>query len=302
MSGDHTGSTTFFTCVGSAGQASRALLLMESIREFGGELSDRPFWVVEAGPEGAHCAALSDAGAVIVPLKPPASPGDYLFSRKVGACAAAEEFADGSVDTLIWLIPECLVLRPPLLLELPPALGAAVRPVHIRNVGLSAAGPPNAFWRGVFSVVGEPAESFTVESFVEGERIRPYFNSAAFSVDPSAGLMRRWLTLFETMVADEGFQREACGDELHRVFLHQAILSALIATTLGRERIRELPPEYGYPYNLHGSVPVERRACDLAATTVPIYEERSVDPREVDDIEISEPLRSWLLERAGGEH
>jgi hypothetical protein len=132
---------------------------------------------------------------------------------------------------------------------------------------------------------------------VEGERIRPYFNSAAFSVDPSERLMGRWLRLFCEMAADEDYQREACADELHRIFLHQAILSALVATSLERRRILELPPDYGYPYNLHGRVPEERRAARLDDMVLPIYEERSVDPRVVDDIEIGAELRSWLSER-----
>ena len=296
-SGLTTGNAAFLTCVGSPSQVGRAGLLLDSIRAFGGRLRDRPFWVVEADPEGAPCGALADVGAAVVPLSVPSSIDGYLFARKVTACARAEELAAGSVETLIWLIPECLILKPPALLELSPSVDVAVRPVHIRNVGLPTGEEPDAFWRGVFATVGEPPGSFTVESFIEGVRIRPYFNSGAFSVRPEVGLMRSWLEAFEALVADEVFQEEACGDERHRVFLHQAVLSALIATSLERARIRELPPDYGYPYNLHGSVPAGRRAAALGDTVCAIYEERSVDPRDVDDIEIPEPLRSWLVAR-----
>ena len=291
------GNTAFFTCAGSRGQVASARLLLDSIRAFGGGLRDRPFWVVEGDPEDAPCGALADIGATVVALEVPASIGGYAFARKVCACARAEELAAGSVETLIWLIPECLILKPPELLELPSSMDVAVWPVHIRNVGLPAGEAPDAFWRGVFAAVGEPPDSFMVESFIEGERIRPYFNSAVFSVRPVLGLMRKWLGAFETLVTDDTFQEEACGDERHRVFLHQAVLSALIATSLDRARIRELPPDYGYPYNLHGLVPAGRRAAALADTVCAIYEDRSVDPREVGDIEIREPLRSWLAAR-----
>jgi len=291
------GSAVFFTCVGSRGQVERARLLLDSIRAFGGELRDCPFWVLEGNPEEAPCGALADIGATVVPLAVPASIRGYAFAMKVCACARAEELAAGSVETLIWLIPECIILKPPELLKLPSSMDVAVRPVHIRNVGLPAGEPPDAFWRGVFATAGEPPDSFMVESFVEGERIRPYFNSAVFSVRPALGLMRMWLRFFETLVADNTFQEEACGDERHRVFLHQAVLSALVATSLDRARIRELPPDYGYPYNLHPLVPPSRRATALTDTVCAIYEERSVDPREVDDIEIGEPLRSWLTAR-----
>ena len=298
MSDGPRGNTAFFTCVGSRRQVRCGRLLLDSIRAFGGELRNCPFWVVEVDPEGAPCGALADIGATVVPLAVPASIDGYAFARKVCACARAEELAAGSVETLIWLIPESLILKPPELLELPSSMDVAVRPVHIRNVGLPAGEVPDAFWGGVFAAVGEPPDSFTVESFIEGERIRPYFNSAAFSVRPVLGLMRTWLRFFETLVTDDAFQEEACGDERHRVFLHQAVLSALIATSVDRARIRELPPDYGYPYNLHGLVPVDRRAAALADTVCAIYEDRSVDPREVTDIEIQEPLRSWLAARS----
>ena len=133
--------TVFFTCVGSAGHVDRTVLLLDSIREFGGELGECPFWVLDAGAGAGSSTALAALGATVVPLTVPSSLGDYLFARKVSACAKAEELASGSVDTLIWLIPECLVVRPPSLLELSPPLSVAVRPVHISNVGLPAGEP-----------------------------------------------------------------------------------------------------------------------------------------------------------------
>ncbi len=139
MSDGPRGNTAFFTCGGSRRQVRCARLLLDSIRAFGGELRNCPFWVVEGDPKGEV---------------------------------------------------------------------------------------PDAFWGGVFAAVGEPPDSFTVESFIEGERIRPYFNSAAFSVRPVLGLMRTWLRFFETLVTDDAFQEEACGDERHRVFLHQAAAAA----------------------------------------------------------------------------
>jgi hypothetical protein len=296
---DSEGGTTFFTLVAAPEQVPKAHLLLDSLRSFGGPLSEADFWVVVSDSSRPSCAALQASGAVLVDLPERPSPPRYPFSLKVAACAWAEERAAGSVRTLCWLIPECLVLRPPLLFELPPTRDTAVRPVHIRNVGLPADEEPDPFWSGVFDAVGEPDGSFTVRSFVEGASIRPYFNTAALSIRPDVGLFCRWRDLFGRMVADTDYQAGACDDELHRIFLHQAILSTLIATAVGRERIELLPPDYGYPYNLHGSVPEERRAAFLGDTVCPIYEERTVDPRAVSDIEIRDSLRSWLLARVG---
>ena len=92
-------------------------------------------------------------------------------------------------------------------------------------------------------------------------------------------------------------QRASCQDDWHQIFLHQAVLSTLITTELDLERVRILPPDYGYPYNLHQDVPADRQALALNDLTCVIYEERSIDPGQVSDIQIHEPLRSWLATR-----
>jgi hypothetical protein len=132
---------------------------------------------------------------------------------------------------------------------------------------------------------------------VGAQRIRAYFNSHTFAIRPATGLLSRWLDDFEALVGDEDYQARACEDQLHQVFLHQAILSALLATQIEPQRLRILPPTYSYPYNLHASVPPARRAETLNELVCVAYETRSVDPDVVDDIEIAEPLRSWLVDR-----
>jgi len=99
------------------------------------------------------------------------------------------------------------------------------------------------------------------------------------------------------LVCDQAFQLDACQDERHQIFLHQAILSALIVTHLDPERVRTLPPDYSYPYNLHQSVPLDRRALALNDLVCIAYEDRSLDPHVVHDIAVDEPLRSWLSAR-----
>ena len=99
------------------------------------------------------------------------------------------------------------------------------------------------------------------------------------------------------LLADADFQASACADDLHRIFLFQALWSALLTAELPRERLRLLPPDYNYPYNLHGRVAPERRAAALNELTSLTYEGRSLAPELVQDVEIREPLRSWLAAR-----
>ena len=95
------------------------------------------------------------------------------------------------------------------------------------------------------------------------------------------------------MVSDQAFQAGPCRDELHQVFLHQAILSTLVANRPDWERVRLLPPEYNYPLNLLDEMPPDRRAPVLNDLVNAVYE----DAFPWDSIEIRQPLRSWLRER-----
>ena len=166
-------------------------------------------------------------------------------------------------------------------------------------MGSHADAPPDGFWQGVYDEVGSGGVDLTVESFIDSVALRAYFNSAAFTVNPSLGLMREWRDRFAALAQDEAYQSEHCADDLHQIFLHQAVLCAVLPARLDASRIRILPPEYGYPYNLHGDVPPDRRVVTINELVLPIYEERSVDPSVVDDIGIDEPLRTWLVDQYG---
>ena len=289
--------TAFVTLVSTIEQRSCARLLIGSIRSFGGALRHCPIWLFEADPQKVPCDGLEGMGVRVLPLTLPDTVSGYWFAGKVYACARAEELTGSEVRSLIWLSPDCLIIKPPLSFDLAPSFDAAVRPVHIKNVGLLATRPVDDFWKKIYETVGVDDVQTTVESFVDAQHIRAYFNSHALAVNPSKGLFGRWFECFESLACDQAFQSGACQDERHQVFLHQAVLSALIATLLDLERIRILPPDYSYPYNLHQSVPVDRRAVALNDLVCIAYEDRSLDPNEVDDIDIRDPLRSWLLAR-----
>ena len=169
--------------------------------------------------------------------------------------------------------------------------------MHIQNIGLGADEPLNGFWAQIYKAVGVKDVPSTVQTFVDEQDIRAYYNSHIFSVNPSKGLLRQWYERFAALVTDADFQSQYCQDDGHHIFLHQAVLSALIATTLDPERVRALPPEYSYPYNLHQQVPADRRTDALNDLICIAYEKRPLDPTVVDDIVIHEPLRSWLSDR-----
>lgn len=283
------------TAVAGPAQRTAARLLIESLRTFGGPLSNSPVWLFDNDPNAYRDPP--EDGVHIRRLEIPDNLQKVWFASKVTACAQAEADA-APEDTLVWLSTDCLIIQPPLLLDLTGSgLDAAVRPVHHRNVGLPSGAPLDAFWSGVYKAVGVDDVTMTVETFVEGERLRAYVNSHALALNPALGLCRQWLNLFAQLANDDDYQSRACQDVPHRIFLHQAVLSALLATKLPLEKIRILPHTYSYPYNLHAEVPAGRRAAALNDLVSIAYEDLSLHPDDLQGLIVREPLRHWLAGR-----
>jgi len=281
------------TMVRSPEELSRVRLLIRSIRTWGGALARLPITLFNVNPVHVSCKELEDDITESIMLDIPDNLRRYYYGDKVYACARAEElFPD--IDTLIWIDPGCLVVNPPLEYLLSRKYDCAVRPVHIKNVGLLTDEPLDVFWEKIYEIIGVSDLKRTVETFVGKKLIRAYYNSHAFSVNPAAGLLRKWLKYFEQLVNDASYQKEACQDEWHKIFLHQAVLSALIAGECKEHRVKLLSPEYNYPYNLQGKVPKERKAKSFNDLVTVAYENRSLEPDTIDDIDIEEPLRHWL--------
>ena len=278
-----------------------ARIVIESLRAFGGPLCDCPVWAFVLDPDRVWHALPGIEGVHPFPLAVEEGCPPYPFAEKVYACARAEEMAGPEIRSLVWLSLDCLIVNPPLLFDLGPApdgasADAAFRPVHHQNVGSPAHEPPDDFWRGVYRALEIGEMPYTVESFVDGQILRPYFNTHCFAFNPATGLGRAWWEHFKAMVTDEAFQAGPCRDELHQIFLHQAILSTLVAKRLAWERVRLLPPEYNYPLNLLHEMPPDRRAPTLNGLANAVYE----DAFPWTEIEVQEPLRSWLMERMSG--
>lgn len=284
---------TIFLTTASAKSLATVRLLIDSLRTFGGEQAKAPFWVFATDPEPVR--GLENDATRVLPLPVADQAAGYLFGRKVAACARAEQLAPRGTRSLAWVDPACLIVQPPVLFALDADFDAAFRPVHIRNVGLPPAEPLDAFWKGIYAAVGVDDISSTVTSFVDGQLLRTYFNSHSFAINPTLGLLRRWYEHFQRLVSDAAFQSAACSNEPHQVFLFQALLSALVATSVDPQRVRLLPDTYNYPLHLQNQIPNARRLAAINETVCFPYEELSIHPSAVTGIEVREPLRTWLI-------
>jgi hypothetical protein len=272
-------------------QIKSARILIDSLRSFGGGLSTSQVYLFKSDP---HIPDIQGTNLKIFPLEMDARLKDFPLAGKVAACAQAEKIAGRDCGSLIWMNPETLVIKPPSLLELGNESDLAIRPVHIRNVGIPAGAPLDDYWAGIYKSIGLEGTASTVESFVDGQQLWAYYNTHVFSADPALELFGLWQEHFARLALDRGFQAGPCHDVIHKIFLHQAVLSVLIEKLIPAARLRLLPPDYSYPYNLQDRIPAGRRAEVLNDLTVMVYEQRPIDPVKMTDIAVEEPLRSWL--------
>lgn len=272
------------------------MMSQSSKRAFAGGLSSSPalvYTLVEVGDTFSEFPEVSVAG-----IHHPASLAGCLFSAKVLACKLAEEAAHQAGKVMIWIDPACLLLRPPMQFLLTPPHKAAFRPVHITNVGQPAGQPLSGFWQQIYQATGNRIPDYTLQSHVDAREILPYFNTHCFSLDPSQELCSKWMATLEELWIDETFKSHLT-DSLHRIFLFQAVLSAVITSFLNQEEIRLLTPDYSYPYHLQAKIPSEKRVKRLNELTCAAYEDESIHPDNLREIEVIEPLASWLREQVG---
>jgi hypothetical protein len=284
----------FITAVGSQEQALGVRMLEDSIRTFTGRFQNCALRIYSSEDTGNKWLAAISENTEIKPRQIPEALRDVWFAGKVSACAQAEMDAGPDVERLVWVSPDTLFFQPPEEFSPDPGFDVSVRPVHISNVGVKADRPPDPFWEGVYKAAGEKEITQTVESFVDRQILRPYFNSHLVVADPRKGIFQRWLELFAALAADEEYQKSACSDVPHKVFLHQAALSVLLARNMEEGRLKILPPTYSYPYNLHSQVPPDRKARSLNHLVCAAVEERDLDPDKIVDIELDQTLREWL--------
>ena len=239
--------TRFLILFRSEAGERQARIVVESLRAFGGPLRDCVVWAFVLDPDRVSRALPGIEGVHRFPLAVEAGCLPYPFAEKVYACAQAEKMAGPDIRSLVWLSLDCLIINPPALFDLGPGpdvapADAAFRPVHHRNIGSPAHEPLDDFWQGVYQALEIDDMPYVVESFVDGQTLRPYFNTHCFAFNPAMGLGRAWWEYFKVVASDRAFQAGPCRDKPHQVFLHQAILSTLVPKLLAWKRVRLLPP------------------------------------------------------------
>lgn len=180
----------------------------------------------------------------LVPFHLPEAFRAFPFAAKVFASARAEECADS--DLLVWLDSDSLFLRAPRDFQLPPKISLAACPVHLKNISSPAAEPLDRFWQQVYACT--PAKRiFPVVTRVDQLTVRAHFNAGCLVVRCAQRLLSAWKSRFEQEALREVYQAFYEQHPLYRIFIHQAVLSAVLLERLTQDEILLLPEQYNYP-------------------------------------------------------
>ncbi|MDP2899446.1 MAG: hypothetical protein Q8O47_00555 [Candidatus Bathyarchaeota archaeon] len=136
-----------------------------------------------------------------------------------------------------------------------------------------------------------------MKTHVDGETLRPYINAGLLATRPERRLIRKWRDLLLRLYREPGFEEQYRRDERYKVFLHQALLSGLVISSLGREELLELPPTYNYPMHLYHEDATGRRPCSLEELVTLRHEGFYDDPAWEGRMPAREPLKRWIAER-----
>ena len=270
-----TPSCAFVLSVEQGKLESQAVLLVESLRRFGGSYSDVPVYAVSSRPNrrpGSACCRVLDRLGVHVVLESLLSADEaYGTVARLASCAWAEANID--CETLVSLDDDVFFVREPDF-----ALEQAdffARPVDVKGMCTTGHGDDfDDYWRTIASACDVRYEDIPwVQTTVDQIRVKASYNGGMVAVRRSRGLFQESARLFRILrernlaprksgaaeiFASTGF----VGQEASRWWgAAQAVLS--LAATRLRAAVSLAPPTYNIPIHLADSYRARGRVFSL---------------------------------------
>ena len=292
----------FAFMLGSGGPENDALRLARSIRTFGGEFCFNPIWMFSQRSEDElpelTRQEIFSLGVRLIAFETDPGAMNFPFANYVTAAGIAEGLAQGEASFLALMAAETLVLQTPSACRLLVGKSLGGCPVHLKLLGSGYNDPIDEFWRLIYYHCQVDAERiFPMQTIVDEQLVRAYFNAGLLVVRPERGLLRTWQADFDNLYHLPEFEAFYQQDELYEIFMHQAVLAGSILSSLKPVEIQQLPFQMNYPLHLHTRVTASRRPISLNQLITCRYEDYAefFGSPEVDElIQIDKSLKDWL--------
>ncbi|OGN93649.1 MAG: hypothetical protein A2Y88_15255 [Chloroflexi bacterium RBG_13_48_10] len=292
----------FAFMLGAGEEEKDALRLAQSIRTFAGELCFNPIWLLSQRSEDELSEdtrqELFSLGARLISFDLDPGAMEFPFVGYVTAAGIAEGLAQGVASFLVMMASDTLVLRTPSACILPGGKSLGACPVHLKLLGSGTNDPIDDFWRLIYHHCQVEIEKiFSMQTIVDEQLVRAYFNAGLLVVRPERGLLRAWQADFNNTYRLPEFEAIFQQNEYYAIFMHQAVLAGSVLSSLKPGEFQQLPFEMNYPLHLHTRVAVGRRPSNLNQLITCRYEdygESFGNPEVNASIQIDKPLKEWL--------
>ncbi len=245
----------FLICVEHGRLEGEAVLLVESLRKWGGAAAEAPVYAFAPRPaylpEPDTVARLRELGVTYVDEPLEGLHDDRPTFNKVFVSSWAERELEH--ETLVFVDTDSVFLNEPTEL-LEGDWIAAARPVDRRIAGSRGKGKNEPYWKRMYEALEVTEEPF-VETTVGSMRIRAYWNSGLIAARREAGLFTAWESALVTL-----YERDLVYARMPQ-FMDQ--LSWAGATANFADRVRVLSDSYNYPLRQRSGLDGRARELDL---------------------------------------
>jgi len=224
------------------------LLLVRSLRTFGGYMAALPVWLFY--PESAPLppSAIEELSSLDVSCRPFEINEAFLnfpFAGKSAASAAAEGLAEEEARNLAWHDRTGMICQPPRAFHLPGEKVIGFRPTDIANIGAPYGKALSAFWGEICDHFDLNAHALpAITTCIDRQKIHLYVNAGLLVVRPERKILRKWAKAFLETYALPRFLPYYREDQAYAIFMHQAVLSAVVAKATEPDEQWILPENY----------------------------------------------------------
>lgn len=285
----------FVACVEPGRLEDQGVLLFESIRRFGGRFAGAP--IVSFQPRDPDPLSRRTRDALrhlevehrVERLNREFA--DIPVANKLFASAWAEAHLDA--DVVVFLDSDTFVCGEPAELALPEGRAVGLRPANKKNV--ASGGPDDRkdrYWQKVYALCGVTEPPY-VETTVDRQRVRAYWNAGLMAFRRSEGLAERWLACFRALLEADLLPYNGVKNA------DQVALAAALSPV--SERVVVLDPRYNYPLPKRSLLPEPWRHAELEELRHVHYFRWFNKAGFLDGIEPplsrGSAVRAWLAER-----
>jgi hypothetical protein len=279
---------------------SETILLVESLRTFGGNLAEQTVLILtlKGKPLSKKAVKLLEGWDVEwAEFEMNEEAHKFPLATVAHGAAAAESALHGRTELLTWLLPDTLILNEPSDFLLPAHHQLGYRPVHHQNIGSGYNQPPDSFWQQIYQHCAVPEERIFQMETCYREEVRPYFNAGILVTRPEKGILTSWLETFQKTFRHPDFV-QFFSQRKYAIFMHQAILAGVVLNKVSTDQMTELPENFNYPLHMHLNYPQTWRPYSLNQLVTVRYERTRHLPGFLNNIQVGPPLSQWLKEKS----